>query len=86
MMAVKDISDLTVCEAYRTYQVQVNHDAHTTSSPNELLQVFIGQPAKVCFRAQERAFKRGLVDYGVSLNTGWLTEKGEELLTEADNN
>jgi hypothetical protein len=41
-----------------------------------------GQPLKVCYRAMERAHKRGYVEYGVSLRTAWLLPKGLELLQE----
>jgi len=35
---------------------------------------------KVCYRAMERAESHGLIDYGVSLRSGWLTNKGILLL------
>lgn len=44
------------------------------------LMEWTGQPEKVCYRAMERAEKRELIDYGVSLRTCWPTEKGKELL------
>lgn len=74
-MATKDISDQQVCEAYRDY------DADRSGPwPYELLVLWSGEPWKVCYRACERAARRGLVDYGVSLRSGWLTEKGQEVL------
>lgn len=35
---------------------------------------------KVCYAAAERASRRGLIDYGVSIRWAWPTQKGEELL------
>jgi hypothetical protein len=72
-----DITDLMVCEAVR--------DAKGTNEwPYELLARQTGVPEKVCFRAMERAFDHGLLDYGVSLRSGWLTEAGEVLLKESE--
>lgn len=73
-MATRDISDLQVCEAYRDA-------AGTGTWPYELLAKRTCQPEKVCYAAMERASRRGLVDYGVSLRAGFLTEKGKGLLT-----
>ena len=70
----KDISDLQVLDAYRF--------GYGSASPLENLMRFSGQPRKVCLRAMERAVDRGLIDYGVSLDTGWLTDKGKLLLAE----
>jgi len=50
--------------------------------PYEILQEVTGQPEKVCYKAMERADDRGLIDYGVSLRTGWITEEGMKLLKE----
>lgn len=48
--------------------------------PYEILAQWTGEPEKVCYRAIERASERGLIEYGVSLRTGWLSEKGKALL------
>lgn len=77
-MATKDILDLTVCRA-----VQQARD--TNSFATEVLEEITGESPKVCYRALERAYRHGLVNYGVSLRTGWLTEKGLELLTIPEN-
>ena len=76
MMARKDVTDKMVCEAVRDYQLC--HDAW----PYELLAERTGQPEKVCFRAMERADEHGLLEYGVSLRTAWLTDEGKALLAE----
>lgn len=72
---MKDIGDKQVCEAYKTSR-EIQHVKY----PYEILHEITGQPEKVCYRTMERAFSRGYIEYGVSLRTGWLTEKGEELL------
>lgn len=88
-MATKDITDKQVCEAYAEIKKQTDDlmsrralliEKHDW--PYDLLMKMTGQPEKVCYRAMERAEERGLIEYGVSLRSGWLTEKGKELLRE----
>lgn len=73
-MATKHISDKQVVEAVNQYTQ--NHDRW----PYEILAEVTGQCEKVCVRAMERSSDRGLLEYGVSLRTSWLTDKGRELL------
>lgn len=44
--------------------------------PYDRLCAVLGCPEKVAYSAMERAADRGLIEYGVSLRTGWPTEKG----------
>lgn len=83
-MATKDITDKQVIEAYGEY-----HEAKKGRTsfieeefewPYDILHRTTGQPVKVCYRAMERAEERGYIEYGVSLRTGWITDKGKELL------
>lgn len=74
-MATKDVSDLQVVQAHAKY-----HAEPLGRWPYELLAEWTGQVEKVCFRAMERASDRGLLEYGVSLRTAWLTQKGKALL------
>lgn len=76
-MAVKDITDVQVCQAYIDARA-----ADLRRWPCEFLVERTGQPEKVCYRAMERAARRDLIDYGVSLSTGWLTDKGKELINK----
>lgn len=95
-MATKDISDAQVCRAVQAYQdamrpyklksgpfglFGVEQDP-TPPYPYEALAAETGQPEKVCYRAMERAERRGLIEYGVSLRTGWLTPAGKTLLED----
>ena len=73
-MSTKDVSDFDVCRAV----AMCREDNHIW--PYELLAEWTGQPEKVCYRAMERSQKRGLIEYGVSLRTAWLTERGAGLL------
>ena len=73
-MAVKDITDKQVLEAYLKFQ------ENNELWPYEYLGQVTGEPLKVCYRALERASKRDLIDYGVSLRSGWITAKGKALL------
>lgn len=69
-MATKDITDRQVCEAYRDAKACDFKDTDGSDCwPYTLLQVRTGEPEKVCIRAMERAADRGLIDYGVSLQT-----------------
>lgn len=73
-MALKDITDAQVCRAY------AKHKGGDKRWPYEILMEWTGQPEKVCYRACERAEERGLIDCGVSLRSGWLTEAGMALV------
>jgi hypothetical protein len=94
-MATKDISDEQVCRAVQAYQDAMQALPPLLTEPfglfgvsrhplppfpYEALAAETGQPEKVCFRATERAERRGLIEYGVSLRTGWLTATGRALL------
>lgn len=74
-MARKDVTDRMVLEAIR--------DRARPTDTIALLMERSGQPEKVCEAAMERAEKRGLIDYGVSLRTAWTTEKGVSFLKDA---
>lgn len=77
-MPTKDVTDLMVCKAYEQYRI----DWPNSPFPYEWLQEKTGECFKVCYRAMERACDRDLVEYGVSLRTGWLTDKGKKLLRD----
>ena len=70
-MSRKDISDLQVLQAYVDMKA-----IGRAKFADEILAERTGQCLKVCQRAMERAEARGLLDYGVSLRSGWLTEAG----------
>ena len=79
-MPTKDITDRQVLEAYQSYDKRSRLGELQVEWPYQILQRLTGMPFKVCYRAMERAYKRGLLEYGVSLRTGWLTDAGQELL------
>jgi len=79
-MATKDVSDLQVCKAVQAFR---DRDLDLPW-PYETLAVETGQAEKVCYRAMERAYDRGYLEYGVSLRTSWLTDKGKALLAPLD--
>lgn len=77
-MSTKDITDLQVCLAVKAF-----HERDLDLPwPYEALAGETGQAEKVCFHAMRRADRRGYLDYGVSLRTAWLTEKGEQLVAQ----
>lgn len=68
-MQAKDISDSKVLRL-----IGVNHNA---CAFDELCREY---PHKVVLAKYNKLFKKGLIDYGVSLQTAWLTDEGEKLL------
>lgn len=73
-MKTADITDTQVCQAFAQWRESRDLFA------DQVLMLLTNAPEKVAMRAMERAARRGLVEYGVSLRTGWLTEKGKGLL------
>ena len=76
-MQRKDINNIEVCQAVQEYQ----HDRGKSSC--EILAEKFSCDEKLAYSVCERAEDDGLIDYGVSLRTGWLTEKGEQLLNSS---
>ena len=94
-MARKHVTDAMVCQAYSDYKATLNAALRTIPDgyifgvgaplphapwPYELLAERTGECEKVCYRAMERAYDRGLIEFGTSLRSGWLTDEGEALL------
>jgi len=77
-MKRKDISDFEVCKAVDEYQNKIR------DFPYQILSKKFDCDEKLAYSACERAERNGLIEYGISLRTGWLTEKGEELLAKKD--
>lgn len=76
-MARKHVTDRMVCEAYAEYK-RIGRGVGVF--PYDILMARTGEPFKVCWRAMERACDRDLIEFGVSLRTGWVTAAGEALL------
>ena len=55
-------------------------DGHEDEFADSVLQRSTGAPWKVVDAAMERAGDRDLIEWGVTMRSGWLTEKGKELL------
>lgn len=79
-MATKDITDLQVVIAIDQARNGQRFANEVQRFANEVLEKITNQPAKVCMRALERAHKRGYLEWGISLRTAWLTQKGKDLL------
>ena len=73
-MRTRDITDLTVCEACEQFH------AGSGIAADEFIAAKTGAASKVIYCALERASSRNLIDYGVSLRTAWVTDKGRALL------
>lgn len=84
-MATKDISDYQVCLAVAKgiarHRLGGGKPLQREDYACELiLSEMTGEHPNVCWRALERALKRGLIEYGVSMSSSWLTPKGIEFL------
>lgn len=75
-MSVKNVTDEMVVKAVNDFR----KSGMCGPYPYEALANLTGECEKVCYRAMERAERHGLIEYGVSLRTGWLTDKGIDLL------
>ena len=72
-MATKNISDDEVVRAYVKSRSTINF-------ADEILTEETGEPIKVCLSAMRRAMNRGLIAYGFSLRSGWITNLGQRLI------
>ena len=72
-MKRKDISTLIVLEAAK------NHAGMMTW---ECIKEITGAPEKIIYAAMQREDDRGYLEWGVSLRTAWLTDKGKAKLEE----
>ena len=68
------ISDVDVCLAVAKYQKTLG------DFPYQTLARQFSCSEKLAYSACERTADRGLIECGVSLRTGWLTETGKELI------
>ena len=76
-ISTKDISDYQVLKAY-----EESKRMGFKKFPYDILMEKTGACEKVCYRAMERAYDRELIECGVSLRSGWITEKGYALMSE----
>ena len=79
-MSRKSVPDELVCKAIK----ERLNSGWPPICTLELLQTWTGEPEKVCYAAMERADDHGLIEWGVSLRTAWLTDKGKALLSVTD--
>lgn len=70
----KDITQRMVLEAFAA------RDARKRLYADDILMHSVKAPAKVIRSAMTRELNRGYVEFGTSLNTGWLTKAGEAKL------
>ena len=75
MKVTKLISDRQVCAA-----VAKSHAAEWHPFAYEILSKETGFSEAVCYHYMERAADAGLIEYGVSLRCGWLTDAGLKLV------
>lgn len=73
-LQTKHITDLMVVQAYAAVADRPG------KWPYELIAEQTGASEKVAYAACERAYDRGLIECGVSLRSGWLTDKGKALV------
>lgn len=73
---LKDISDEHV-----VYAVYLAALFDYVFWPYEFISRELQVPEKLAYRSMERTHDRGLVEYGVSLRSCWLDDKGRAMLT-----
>lgn len=79
-MKRSDISDLQVCLAIAARGEIQREVPRKGCWPDDALMEQLGCSRKVARRAMERADHRGYIDYGSSIRSAWLTEKGKQLI------
>lgn len=75
-----DIPDEMVAQAYEVWK------ADGAPFVDERLMEATGAPEKVVYAAMERAYDHGLIEYGVSLRSGWLTDTKAAFISPPPNN
>ena len=59
------------------------HNSKTNKRSIDLLQdLYPDYPVKILYCAMERDYDKGLLEYGVSLGTSWVTSAGFLILTD----
>lgn len=83
-MKTSDINDKAVCLVYAVFWEKLTASAFSPVTPpfKELMRIF-NAPEKVAFAACWRAEKNGLLEYGVNVSCGWLTDKGKALIDDS---
>lgn len=82
-MKRSDITDLQMLEAYEQFRMRKKEPWDGKFADAILKERFPDAPEKVIWAAMERVSDRNLVEYGTSLRSGWLTDKGKALLASA---
>lgn len=71
------ITDYQVCKAYQKF---LSNRMNDTKFAESYLMEMTGKSEKECLAAMVKADDLGLIEYGVTLRTGWLTHKGYNLI------
>lgn len=74
------ITDYLVCKAFQKWLDVQKKDTLEIVFADHFLMEMTGKSEKECLAAMEKAADLGLVEYGVSLRSGWLTHKGYNLI------
>ena len=82
----KHVPTYYVLKAYEILQDERGKNNSYVFFPYQYLSIWTGACDNVCYRAMERDYDNGYIDYGVSLRSGWLTNKGKELIRKGYNN
>ena len=79
----RDISTLTVLTACERAFVRDDQQRVVDGRMSwEIIQAETGAPEKVVYAAMQREDDRGMIEWGVSLRTAWLSDKGKQKLAE----
>lgn len=75
------ITDYQVCKAYQKFLSNRGNDVTlVTKFADSYLMEMTGKSKKECLAAMEKAADLGLIEYVITLRSGWLSHKGYNLI------
>ena len=80
-MKRSDIPTIEVLKAYQKYD-QNRYSESITEFPTEMLMKKYNCSEKLVYSAIQRDYNNGLIEFGISIRTGWLTDKGIDILRD----
>lgn len=81
-MKRKDITDIWILKQYNLYNIRSKRGCLGIRFYDWLLNKEPNCPPMVMFRALERCIANGYMDYGISVATAFITDKGVDKLKD----
>lgn len=82
MKSAKDINEQEFLAIINAYWAAVRAGEEPEMVMPYKVWVARGFPEKVVYAKYDKMMRKGYLEYGVSLRTAWLSEKGEDRLAE----